>query len=115
MSNIVDQIERHILSGCTYAAERAIGVEIETIIYNNNGERIPVNPGTEYSAADFIQAIDLGCKDMGTFVTCSLEPGGQVEWASLPAPNIHDIQNELSNLQKLIDNICIENDLTIVD
>lgn len=115
MNNIAEQIERHILSGCTYAAERAIGIEIETIIYNNNGERIPVNPGKEYSAADFIQAIDLGCKDIGTFITCSLEPGGQVEWASLPAPNIHDIQNELSNLQKLIDNICIENDLTIVD
>ena len=115
MSNIVEQVEAHILSGCTYTAERAIGVEIETIIYNSNGERIPVNPGTEYSAADFIQAIDLGCKDMGTFVTYSLEPGGQVEWASLPAFNIHDIQNELSNLQKLIDNVCIENDLTIVD
>ena len=93
MSNIVEQVEAHILSGCTYTAERAIGAEIETIIYNSNGERIPVNPGTEYSADDFIQAIDLGCKDMGTFVTCSLEPGGQVEWASLPAPNIHDIQN----------------------
>ncbi len=54
MKNIAEQIEAHILSGCKAGAERAIGAEIETIIYNSNGKRIPVNQGTEYSATDFM-------------------------------------------------------------
>ncbi len=115
MNTLVDQIEAHILSGCTNNPKRAIGAEIETILYNRNGERIPVDRGAEYSATDLLEAIDSGCRDMNTFVTCSLEPGGQVEWASRPAFNIHDIQNEWNDIQTILKKVCTENELTIVD
>lgn len=115
MNTFVDQIEAHILSGCTNNPKRAIGAEIETILYNSNGERIPVNRGAEYSAADLIDAIDSGCKDMNTFVTCSLEPGGQVEWASRPAFNIHDIHKEWNDIQTILTRVCTDNKLTVVD
>ncbi len=115
MNTLVDQIEAHILSGCTNNQKRAIGAEIETILYNSNGERIPVDHGAEYSAADLIEDIDSRCKDMNTFVTCSLEPGGQVEWASHPAFNIHEIQNEWNDIQTILKRVCTENELTVVD
>ena len=115
MKTFVDQIEAHILSGCTNNPKRAIGAEIETILYNRNGERIPVDRGAEYSATDLLEAIDSGCRDMNTFVTCSLEPGGQVEWASRPAFNIHDIQNEWNDIQTILKKVCTENELSVVD
>ena len=115
MNTLVDQIEAHILSGCTNNQKRAIGTEIETILYNSNGERISVDRGAEYSAADLIEDIDSGCKDINTFVTCSLEPGGQVEWASRPAFNIHDIHKEWNDIQTILKRACIDNKLTIVD
>lgn len=115
MKTFVEQIEAYILSGCTFSKERAVGVEIETIFYNKTGNRIPVNPGSKFSAMDFIQAIKSSCKEMDTFISCSLEPGGQVEWASKPAYNIHDIFNELSDLQKIMNNVCTENKLQMVD
>ena len=61
MKTFVDQIEAHILSGCTNNPKRAIGAEIETILYNRKGERIPVDRGAEYSATDLLEAIDSGC------------------------------------------------------
>ncbi|HJL74401.1 MAG TPA: glutamate-cysteine ligase family protein [Candidatus Marinimicrobia bacterium] len=115
MKNIAEQIEAHILSGCKAGAERAIGAEIETIIYNSNGKRIPVNQGTEYSATDFMQAIDSGCKDLDTYLTCSLEPGGQFEWASHPAYHIHDIQQEFIAIQKTMNELCADHELTLID
>lgn len=115
MSHILDQVEAHILSGCTGGKNRAIGAEIETIFYNNRGKRIPVNPSDEFSATEFIAAIDSSCKDMDTFMTCSLEPGGQLEWASHPAYDLHKIQSEWQDLQKIIETVCINNKLTIVD
>lgn len=115
MNHFAEQIETHILSGCTYGQERAIGVEIETIIYNNDGERIPVNPCPKYSAVDVITDIESIYRDIGTYVTCSLEPGGQVEWASQPAFNLHDIQKEWDAIDNTIKSICTENQLTIID
>lgn len=115
MSHILEQVEAHILSGCKPGTERAIGAEVETIIYNSNGKRIPVNPGNEYSATDFMQAIDSGCKDLDTYTTCSLEPGGQIEWASHPVYHIHDVQQELIVIQKIMKRVCAEHELTSID
>ena len=114
MSNLIEKVEEYILSGCTYKENRAIGIEIESIIYNKQGERIPVNSTEEFSASDFINMFDLECKDHRSFVTCSLEPGGQVEWASRPAFTIHDISDELDVVNQAMDRTCSEKELTVV-
>ena len=115
MKHIIDQLEDHILSGCTGRPERLIGAEIETIFYNNNGNRIPVDRGNEYSSADLLEAVENDCRDEGSFITCSLEPGGQVEWASKPSINLHDIFQELTTVKKAIDRECSEHELSIID
>jgi len=115
LNHFVEQIEAYILSGCTFSKERAIGVEVETIIYNNDGDRIPVSSETKHSAVDVIMGIESIYRRMGTDITCSLEPGGQVEWASHPALNLHEIQKEWDTVYETIKNICRENQLSIVD
>lgn len=115
MNNLIEKIEEHILSGCTHKENRAVGVEIESIIYNKRGERIPVDSKKEFSASDFIHMIDSECKDHHSFVTCSLEPGGQVEWASKPAFTIHELNHELNGVKKAVESVCSEMELTVVD
>ncbi len=115
LNNLIEKIEEYILSGCTHNENRAIGVEIESIIYNKRGERIPVYSKDEFSASDFLHMIDSECKDHHSFVTCSLEPGGQVEWASRPAFTIHDLNDELNVIKKAVESVSSEMKLTVVD
>lgn len=112
---MIEKIEEYILSGCTHKENRAIGVEVESIIYNKRGERIPVDSKEEFSALDFIDRITSECEDHHSFVTCSLEPGGQVEWASKPAVTIHELNDELNTIKNAVKIVCSENDLTVVD
>jgi len=115
LKHIIEYLERHILSGCTGNSERLIGTEIETFYYNNKGLRISADRGQEYSSTDLITAIENYFSNEGSHVTCSLEPGGQVEWASKPTTNLHVMQQELDMVQRAVHNECEENDLSMVD
>ena len=58
----------------------------ETIIYDYNNNRIPVNPGKGFSAVELVSTLnDLGSNN-GHY---SLEPGGQIEWSSSPLKNLN--------------------------
>lgn len=115
MNYLHEKIEEYILSGCTNKEERAVGAEVETIIYNKHGKRIPVESEEEFSAADFVDSITSECQDNQSYVTCSIEPGGQVEWASKPAFTIHELTDELNDIKKAVKTVCLENKLTVVD
>ncbi len=115
LNSIIDKIEKHILSGGTYQRNRAIGIEIESIIYNRQGVRIPVESDKVFSSSDFVQMFDDQCKKENTFVICSLEPGGQVEWASNPQMNLHEIANEYKGIHTIVKKVCHDIGLKIVD
>jgi glutamate--cysteine ligase len=80
-------------------------VEIECIFYNQAFRRLPVNPTNSFSATDFLnlvlQEVDVSiCPE-----SYSLEPGGQLEWASPPVTDLHTLnqcfQNHLHRLRRI--------------
>ena len=81
---IKKKIKSFILSSLASNSNRKIGIEEEIIIYNSNRKRLPVNSGEDFSASDLIDILNKIEKN-GIY---SLEPGGQVEWSSLPYDNL---------------------------
>ena len=72
-----------------------IGIEIENIIYNDENQRIKVNPSNLFSATDLV-------KNLNNMENYSLEPGGQLEWGSKPYTNLHDLDKSIKiNLESL--------------
>ena len=79
-----EKIKNVILAPLETGKDRMIGVELEDFIYDMKGRRLPVNPGSEYSASDLLKnLIDLQVDDKYK-AYYSIEPGGQIEWASTP-------------------------------
>ena len=100
-----EKIKSVILTPLEVEDDRMIGVELEDFIYNKKGERITVNPGSEYSASDLLKnLIDLQVNDKYK-AYYSIEPGGQIEWASTPRRSLHDVQIELNNHQKRLNHL----------
>ncbi len=100
--DLKQEIKSIILAPSETGNDRMIGVELEDFIYDKNSRRIPVNHGSEYSASDLIKnLIDLQVNDKYK-AYYSIEPGGQIEWASTPRRSLHDVQVELNNHQKKI-------------
>ena len=58
MKNYTDTINTKILdtvlSNLHPPKERRVGVEIETVFYDNDLKRLPVNPGNRYSAQNLM-------------------------------------------------------------
>ena len=89
-----EKIKNVILTPLETMEDRMIGIELEDFIYDKKGRRIPVNPGSEYSASDLLKnLIDLQVNDKYK-AYYSIEPGGQIEWASTPRRSLHEEQNE---------------------
>jgi glutamate--cysteine ligase len=92
-----------------------IGIELEDFIYDMKGRRIPVNPGSEYSASDLLKnLIDLQVDDKYK-AYYSIEPGGQIEWASTPRRSLHDVQIELNSHQTRLNQLFTTNQLETID
>ena len=64
---------------------RKIGVEEESIIYTSDNKRIPVNSSNPISATNLLKNLNEKIDGNGYY---SLEPGGQIEWSSLPYSNL---------------------------
>ena len=82
--SLSDKIKSTILSGIVPANQRKVGVEIEGLYYTSGFNRLPVNKTTQYSAVDLLEEISQSSKKDFPF-SYSLEPGGQLEWASGPS------------------------------
>lgn len=92
--NLTERIESVILSNLQPLEKRKIGIECECIFYDKNLRRIPVNPTDRFSATDLLnEMIDLQSDDKikGGY---SLEPGGQLEWASPPMKSLNKINEQ---------------------
>jgi len=113
--NLTDRIAAFILSETVAPAERRIGVEIECIFYNQAFRRLPVNPTGSFSATDFLhrvlQEVDAAKCPEGY----SLEPGGQLEWASPPVVDLHALNQCFQNHLHRLERICREQHLWHLD
>ena len=103
-NNIIDLI----LKSTSTKDVRLVGVEIENFVYEKNGKRITVNPSSRYSASDLLSDL-INEKDKNDEkYDYSIEPGGQIEWASAPYTSLQDIYSEytrhLDSLTGLLEN-----------
>jgi len=113
--DLKQEIKRIILAPSETGNDRMIGVELEDFIYDKNSRRIPVNPCSEYSASDLLKnLIDLQENDKYK-AYYSIEPGGQIEWASTPRRSLHDVQIELNNHQKRLKTLLKTHQLEKID
>ena len=103
--SLSDKIKSTILSGIVPANQRKVGVEIEGLYYTSDFNRLPVNKTAQYSAIDLLEEISQNAKKGFTF-SYSLEPGGQLEWASGPSISLWDVQKQFEDHKKIEDNIC---------
>ena len=93
--NLTERIESFILSNITHPEKRKIGIEIESMFYNKNMKRLPVDLCEEFSASAVIEIMKKYQENDSTKASCSLEPGGQLEWASPPFISLHEIYHHL--------------------
>ncbi len=110
--NIHKEIKSKILSATTKAEERKIGVEIESFYYSDiKLSRIPVNDIGQYSASDLLNNIEyLKLKNNDNY-SYSLEPGGQLEWASSPLISLWEIEHEYEKHLKHQHQLCKKNNI----
>lgn len=106
-----DRIRDIILSRLVTEDARTIGMEEECFIYTANGERIPVNPGNEFSATDLLHIMNNTVGDNGNY---TLEPGGQLEWSSPPFPDLNQLNASLQSHKKALKKVIDAHDLKII-
>jgi glutamate--cysteine ligase len=113
--NLTDLIESVILSNLRPYDERKIGIEFESYFYNNDLKRIPTNPADRFSSTDLMnEMIDFQSGDE-IKAGYSLEPGGQLEWASPPMKSLHEINAKLLQHKIRVSEILKREKLMIVD
>ena len=106
--NIKNNIKNEILSKCVPENKRKIGVEIEGFYYNNFFNRLPVDKKDAFSGVNLLK--DIKSKNNNAY-SYSLEPGGQLEWASSPSLSLWTIQEEYNQHKKIEDKLCKSNNL----
>jgi len=95
--------------------DRLIGVEIENIVYTKSGNRIPVNPSEDYSASDLLIDLIKNKNNKNEKYDYSMEPGGQIEWASAPYVSLHDIHKEYTRHLESFRGLLVDNNLFTID
>ncbi|MFH1852967.1 MAG: glutamate-cysteine ligase family protein [Candidatus Neomarinimicrobiota bacterium] len=113
--NLHEQIEAVILSNLQKPQACLIGVEVECIIYNREGLRIPVNPGHNFSASDILAELNVWQNANGQNISYSLEPGGQVEFASRPYCTLNEIDAQFNRHLQQLQGICRREGLRPLD
>jgi gamma-glutamylcysteine synthetase len=113
--NLTERIESVILSNLQPPEERKIGIECECFFYDRENRRIPVNPSDRFSATDLLnEMVDLQSHD-AIKAGHSLEPGGQLEWASPAMKSLHEINDNYVHNKARVMEITKREDLKYVD
>ena len=108
--NLSKKIESLILSKVVSEKERKVGIEVEGLYYDKKLKRLPVNPTNEYSSIDLFNDIKKSVPSKCPF-SYSLEPGGQIEWASGPSISLWDIYNQFNEHIEIENKICQSNEI----
>jgi len=106
--SIKENIKSLLLSNIVVPRQRKIGIEEECFIYKNNGSRLTVNKGNEFSAADLLIIINRKTLNNGHY---TLEPGGQLEWSSPPLKNLKQLNNSFQKHKNTLSKLLKEYEL----
>ena len=101
--SVKNRLKSYILRKSIENKTRKIGIEVECFIFDKNKKRIPVNKSDTFSSSDLLEELNLSSKNSAD--QYSLEPGGQIEWASPIYEKIQDLENAFSKHKILIDSI----------
>tara|TARA_A100001011_G_C14201449_1_gene795844 strand:+ start:34 stop:1257 length:1224 start_codon:yes stop_codon:yes gene_type:complete len=105
------EVKNVILSRLKEPSDIKIGIEIENIIYNDKNKRIMVNPCNSFSATELLQVLKNRKNISENY---SLEPGGQLEWASTPYKNLNDLEDSIVKQRKLLKEVLETKKLKII-
>lgn len=112
--SVFKKVKSEILSNSCKDNKRKIGVEIESFYYNDKDSlRLPVNSEKRYSAADLLNDINKDVDEKNERYSYSLEPGGQLEWASSPQISLWDIENEYARHLVSQKKLCKKNNINV--
>ena len=102
--SVTNKVKSYILSNSVGDnVARKIGIEVECFVFDKNYQRIPVNKGSIYSASDLLEELN-SIEDIST-ASFSLEPGGQIEWASPAFKTIQELDKSFLIYKKILDKI----------
>ena len=102
--SVYNKVKSYILSNSIGDnVARKIGVEVECFVFDKNYNRIPVNKGAIFSASDLLEELN-SIEDIST-ASFSLEPGGQIEWASPACKTIQKLEQSFLIYKKILDKI----------
>ena len=102
MLNIQNKIKSFILSKCVDPENRMIGIEEESILYSNNGLRLPIQSRTVSNTKTITELLN-NKKGLNGFYT--MEPGGQVEWSSPPFSNLNELFSSMEKHNRLFESV----------
>ena len=108
--SLTKKIESLILSKMVSEKERKVGIEVEGLYYDKRLNRLPVNPTNQYSAIDLFNDIKK-LTSLDSPYSYSLEPGGQIEWASGPAISLWNIHSQFNSHVEIEDKVCQANEI----
>ncbi len=97
--DLKSEVKNVILSSLKDPSDIKIGIEIENIVYNDKNKRIAVNPSNGFSATELLEVLN---NKKNISENYSLEPGGQLEWASAPYKNLNDLEDSIIAQRKLL-------------
>ena len=109
--DLKSEIKNVMLSSLKNSSDIKIGIEIENIIYNDKNERILVNLCNDFSATELLQVLN---NKKNISENYSLEPGGQLEWASAPYKNLNDLEDSIIAQRKLLKEVLERKQLKVV-
>ena len=102
--SVTNKVKSYILSNSVGDnVARKIGIEVECFVFDKNYQRIPVNKGSIYSASDLLEELN-SIEDISA-ANFSLEPGGQIEWASPAFKTIQELDKSFLIYKKTLDKI----------
>tara|TARA_S200000501_G_C20824656_1_gene744416 strand:+ start:596 stop:1819 length:1224 start_codon:yes stop_codon:yes gene_type:complete len=106
-----NEVKNVILSSLKGSSDIKIGIEIENIIYNEKNKRLRVNSCDSLSATELLKILKSEKNDLGNY---SLEPGGQLEWASIPYGNLNDLEFSIRKQRRLLNNVLDKKKLKVI-
>ena len=109
--DLKSEVNNVILSSLKKPFDIKVGIEIENIIYDDKNVRIRVNPCNSFSANELLKVLK---NEKSISENYSLEPGGQLEWASTPYKNLNDLEDSIIAQRKLLKEILETQKLKVV-
>ena len=108
-----EKVAQTILSNTVRPKRRKFGVEIESFYYKRGTiERIPVNDENYFCASKLLESVNNAVRANSQY-SYSLEPGGQLEWASGPSTSLWEIKDQFDENTLIQEELCKSNGIDI--